>query len=130
MPSTNTSSASARKSAPSAIHHHHASTITALAIVEPIELAGLTDAEVMREEVEALCSHMLWLRNWWRAHEEGIRAADSRTAACAHDHFIDGAMFARGIARAAGFDMNEQRMRDYSWGRNTQNMRIVVGGAV
>lgn len=128
MTSTNTPSASARTSSPAA-PYHLASPITALAIAAPTEPAGITAAELMREEVEALCSHMLWLRNWWRAHEAGIRAADSRAAGSVHDHFIDGAIFARGIARAAGFNMNERRMRDYSWGRSTQSLRLVVGGA-
>ncbi|MYN30330.1 hypothetical protein [Duganella levis] len=82
----------------------------------------------MRYEVETLCSHMLWLRAWWERHGEGIRAADRRAAAHVHDHFIDGAGFARAIARQAGFIMDEQRMRDYSWGRSFQTGRA-SGGA-
>lgn len=89
----------------------------------------LTDAELMRHNVEALCSHMLWLRAWWEGHERAIRAADRRAAACIHDHFIDGAGFARSIVRQAGFEMDEERMRNYSWGRSTQTMHMVVGGA-
>lgn len=88
----------------------------------------LTDAQLMRHRVEALCSHMVWLRHWWEGHEEAIRAADRRAAACIHDHFVDGACFARSIARQAGFDLEEQRIRDYTWGRSVQTVRM-VGGA-
>lgn len=88
----------------------------------------LTDAQLMREEVEALCSHMLWMRAWWACHEQAIRDADRKAASCVHDHFIDGAMFARSIARGAGFDLDEDRMRNYSWGRSVQNVRIGGGG--
>ena len=88
----------------------------------------LTDAQLMREEVEALCSHMLWMRAWWACHEQAIREADRKAASCVHDHFIDGAMFARSIAREAGFDLDVDRMRNYSWGRSVQNVRMVGGG--
>ncbi|SFV15495.1 hypothetical protein [Pseudoduganella namucuonensis] len=103
--------------------------IPALATAAPIEQDRLTEAQLMREEVEALCSHMLWLRSWWQAHGDGIRAVERQAAASVHDHFIDGAMFARGIARVAGFDIEQDRIRNYTWGRNTQTMHMVMRGA-
>ncbi|MBX9726736.1 MAG: hypothetical protein K2X09_05670 [Rickettsiales bacterium] len=99
------------------------------AAAAPIEPPGLTEAQLMREEVEALCSHMLWLRAWWEAHGDGIRAADRKASSSVHDHFVDGAIFARGVARRAGFNMQEDRIKNYAWGRSTQTMRVVVGGA-
>lgn len=96
--------------------------------IYPASNDRLTDAELMRYEVETLCSHMLWLRSWWERHGDAIRASDRLAAAHVHDHFIDGAGFARTIARQAGFELDEQRMRDYSWGRSVQTVRM-VGGA-
>lgn len=128
--SIRTSSAStAPTSSPATRPHQLAVRVTQLATAAPIEPPGITEAQLMREEVEALCSHMLWLRSWWQAHGDGIRAADRKAASSVHDHFIDGAMFARGVARKAGFDMQEDHIKDYSWGRSTQTMRVVVGGA-
>ena len=88
----------------------------------------LTDAQYTRHEVESLCSHMLWLSAWWEGHKHAIKAADPKAASCIHDHFIDGAMFARSIADKAGFELDEDRMRNYSWGRSMQTVRT-VGGA-
>ena len=120
--STRTSSPIARiESTPAAILQH----LHGVALHD----VPMTDAELMRYNVEALCSHMLWLRAWWEGHEQANHAADRRAAACIDDHFIDGAIFARGIARQAGFDLGEERIRNYSWGRNTQNLRMVAGGA-
>lgn len=94
----------------------------------PAASGRLTEAQFMRHEVESLCSHMLWMRAWWEGHKDAIKAADPRAANCIHDHFIGGAMFARSIADKAGFDLDEDRMRNYSWGRNMQTARM-VGGA-
>lgn len=129
--STRTSSAIAQSSAsPESIRSVTLRAVALpLAAAAPIEQSGITEAELMREEVQALCSHMLWLRAWWQAHGDGIRAADRKAASSVHDHFVDGAIFARGVARRAGFDMQEDRIKNYAWGRSTQTMRVVVGGA-
>jgi hypothetical protein len=103
-------------------------THSAAAIPAANDCDRLTDAQLMRYEVESLCSHMLWLRAWWECHGEGIRAADRPAGAHVHDHFIDGAGFARAIARQAGFELDEQRMRGYSCGRSVQTVRM-AGGA-
>jgi hypothetical protein len=74
------------------------------------------DAALMRDEVRALCLHMLYLRSWWEHHGDAIRASDRKRAAEIHDNFVDGAMFARGIARVEGFDLDEQSIRSHAWG--------------
>lgn len=124
--SIRTSSAVAQSSATPASVHSVALPLLAAAPIIPPEI---TEAQLLREEVEALCSHMLWLRAWWQAHGDGIRAADRKAAGSVHDHFIDGAMFARGVARRAGFDMQEDHIKNYAWGHTTQTMHFVVGGA-
>lgn len=62
---------------------------------------------------------------------------DSKAAAEVHDHFIDGAIFARGAARQMGIDLDEQHIRNYRWGNSAQTLRTIVamsagtaGGAV
>lgn len=116
MPGTTTPSASKAQSL--TIHQPEVSAVP----------GRLTDAQYTRHEVESLCSHMLWLRAWWEGHKQAIKAADPKAASCIHDHFIGGAMFARSIADKAGFDLDEDRMRNYSWGRSVQTVRI-AGGA-
>lgn len=129
MPSTTTPSASTAR-APSRNNSPLPLTPprTVAAMPAATDDDRLTDAQLMRYEVETLCSHMLWLRAWWERHGEAIRAADRPAAAHVHDHFIDGAGFARAISRQAGFELDEQRMRDYSWGRSFQTGRA-FGGA-
>lgn len=127
MPGTTTSSAIAHIESSPVAHLHHLRAV-ALRTAAPVDDSPMTDAELMRHNVEALCSHMLWLRAWWEGHGDAIRAADRRAAACIHDHFIDGAMFARSIADKAGFELDEDRMRNYSWGRSIQTVRM-AGGA-
>ncbi|MRW83039.1 hypothetical protein GJ698_02905 [Pseudoduganella sp. FT26W] len=126
MPGTTTSSAIAHIESTPVAHPHHLRAV-APRTAAPADDAPMTDAELMRHNVEALCSHMLWLRAWWEGHEQAIRAADRRAAACIHDHFIDGAGFARSIVRQEGFETDEQRMRNYSWGRSMQTVRMIEG---
>jgi len=128
MPGTTTSSAIAHIESPPVSHLHHLRAVALHTAAPADNDTPMTDAELMRHNLEALCSHMLWLRAWWEGHEQAIRAADRRAAACIPDHFIDGAGFARSIARQAGFEMDEARMRNYSWGRSMQTAHM-IGGA-
>ncbi|MBB3118372.1 hypothetical protein [Pseudoduganella violacea] len=123
MPGTTTPSASTAQSQSLTIHQLTVPPRAGVAITD-----YLTDAKLMRYEVETLCSYMLWLRAWWERRGEAIRTADQLAAAHVHDHFIDGAGFARTITRRAGFELDEQRMRDYSWGRSVQTFHA-AGGA-
>jgi hypothetical protein len=129
--STPTSSAIAQSSVSPKSTHTVTLRAVAMSLSMPaaVEPPAPTKAELMREEVESLCSNMLWLRNWWAMHCDGIRAADRQAAASIDSHFVDGAIFARSIAKKAGFDLGEDRMKNYSWGRNTQTMSTVVRGA-
>ena len=88
----------------------------------------LTDAQLMRYEVESLCSHMLWLRAWWENYGQAIRAAVPEAARTGHDHFVGGATFARSVNKMACFHLDEDRMRSYSWGNSVQTVRM-IGGA-
>ena len=93
------------------------------------ELAGLASgagAELQRENITHLCTSMLWLRSWWDSHQDVVRVIDSKAAAEIHDHFIDGAIFARGAARGMKLELDEQRIRNYRWGSSAQILRLVV----
>jgi hypothetical protein len=124
MPGTTTPSASTRAQSR---NNSPLTTTPRMSASTVISAGRLTDVQLMRYEVESLCSHMLWLRAWWERHGEAIRTADGLAAAHVHDHFIDGAGFARTVARQAGFDLDEQRMRNYSWGRSVQTVRMIGG---
>lgn len=84
--------------------------------------------QMARYEVESLCSHMMWLRAWWGNYGQAIRAALPEAARTGHDHFIEGVMFARSVNKTGGFNLGEDHMRDYSWGRSVQTVRM-IGGA-
>jgi hypothetical protein len=93
------------------------------------ELAGpaaSVDAELQRENITHLCTTMLWLRSWWDSHQEAVRAIDAKASSEIHDHFVDGAIFARSTARGMKLDLDEQRIKNYRWGNSAQVLRIVV----
>jgi hypothetical protein len=88
--------------------------------------AAGADTELQRENITYLCTSMLWLRSWWDSHQDAVRAIDSKAAAEVHDHFIDGAIFARGTARGMKLELDEPRIRNYRWGNSAQTLRLVV----
>jgi hypothetical protein len=88
--------------------------------------AACADEALQRENITRLCTSMLWLRSWWDSHQAAVRAIDSKAAAEIHDHFIDGAIFARGTARGMKLELDEQRIRNYRWGNSAQSLRLVV----
>jgi len=69
----------------------------------------------LREELAALCTHMEYLRSWFDFYEKDICAMNDRAGANAHSHFVDGVIFARGIARAANFDVDRDRIQAHDW---------------
>lgn len=84
------------------------------------------DAELQRENITHLCTTMLWLRSWWESHQDAVRAIDGKASSEIHDHFVDGAIFARSTARGMKLDLDEQRIRNYRWGNSAQTLRLVV----
>jgi hypothetical protein len=87
--------------------------------------AGI-DAELQRENIAHLCVTMLWLRSWWDSHQDVVRAIDGKASSEIHDHFVDGAIFARSTARGMKLDLDEQRIKSYRWGNSAQILRLVV----
>lgn len=88
--------------------------------------AAGAEAELQRENITHLCTTMLWLRSWWDSHQEAVRAIDGKASSEIHDHFVDGAIFARSTARGMKLDLDEQRIRNYRWGNSAQTLRLVV----
>ena len=89
----------------------------------------VTPEQMARYEVESLCSHMMWLRSWWANYGDAITDALPEAARTGHDHFVEGVLFARSVNRTAGFNLGEDYMRNYSWGRSTQTVRMIGGAA-
>jgi len=122
-------------------NHNHTTKVEAMAIdmeLMPLKSAArdasdsgdrLTPEQMARYEVESLCSHMMWLRSWWANYGQAITAALPEAARTGHDHFIEGVLFARSVNKTAGFNLGEDYMRNYSWGRSTQTVRIIGGAA-
>lgn len=92
------------------------------------ELAGAhkSGQVVSRDEIAHLCTTMFWLRSWWESHQNAVRATAGNAAAEVHDHFVDGAILARGTARRMNLDLDESRIRNYRWGNSAQALTIIV----
>lgn len=73
----------------------------------------LTDST--RNNIAGLCTHMLWLNSWWRVYGPAIRGMNSDTASQVHDHFLDGASFARNVAKSTDCELDEEYVRNYPW---------------
>lgn len=84
------------------------------------------DADLQRENITHLCITMLWLRSWWEVHQDAVRAIDAKAASEIHDHFIEGAIYARATTRSMNLELDEQRIRNYRWGHSAQTLRLVV----
>lgn len=92
------------------------------------ELAGALESGpvVSRDEIAHLCTTMFWLRSWWESHQDAVRSTAGNAAAEVHDHFVDGAILARGTARRMKLDLDESRIRNYRWGNSAQALTIIV----
>lgn len=84
-----------------------------------LEIIRARELGILREELTALCSHMEYLRSWYDFYENDIRAMNKRAAGSAHDHFVDGVIFARSIARAANLDIDRERIEAHDWAAST-----------
>lgn len=88
--------------------------------------AAGVDAELQRENITHLCTTMLWLRSWWDSHQDAVRAINGKASSEIHDHFVDGAIFARSTARGMKLELDEQRIKNYRWGNSAQTLRLVI----
>lgn len=85
---------------------------TATSAGEPIS----SEADILRENLIGLCTHMEYLRSWWAANEDNVRAMDSVAAYRIHDHFIEGAGFARNVVHNAGLPLiDREQIQRYDW---------------
>jgi len=73
--------------------------------------------EMLRELVAGLCTDMEYLRSWWSAHENIIRAIPEANASRVHDIFVEGAMSARSVARCANITIDTELIYAYRWTR-------------
>jgi hypothetical protein len=106
--------------------------MSAVAIAAPAEranwdlsIAPEMNAEAVAVNVEALCTTMLWMRSWWAAYMDTVRAADPLAASEINDRFTDGAIFAHAAANSMGIQLDERRMKNYRWGNSVQTLRTI-----
>jgi hypothetical protein len=83
--------------------------------IDPLDADRARELEIRREELTALCTHMEYLCSWYEFHEKQIRAMNNRAAGSAHSHFIDGVIFARCLARAAGLEIDRDGIQAKNW---------------
>lgn len=91
-------------------------------------IAALT-TPALREELGRLCAHVENLRSWWEAQNDVIRMAlGTLTTSRIHDHFIEGVISARIIARAAGIEIDRARIGQQDWNALGPSLREPVVG--
>lgn len=67
------------------------------------------------QNVHALATHMIWVREWWRTFGDSIRVISPTMAAAVHDHFKDGASIAWGFVDQRKKDDLKHAVQDYEW---------------
>lgn len=67
------------------------------------------------QNVQALASHMIWVREWWKEYGDAIRKISPNIASAVHDHFVDGSFIAWSyIDKTKKADLREA-VKDYPW---------------
>jgi hypothetical protein len=67
------------------------------------------------QNLHALATHMIWVREWWRTFGDSIRVISPTMAAAVHDHFKDGASIAWGFVDQRKKDDLKHAVQDYEW---------------
>lgn len=67
------------------------------------------------QNVHALASHMIWVREWWKEYGDAIRKISPNIASAVHDHFVDGSFIAWSyIDKTKKADLREA-VKNYPW---------------
>lgn len=77
----------------------------------------------LRINLEALCCHMRFLREWWREFGPAVHAMNPSMATVAYDHFQDGSFAAALVGRQIGYQFPVEYARNYPW-RGTNQDRL------
>lgn len=80
--------------------------------------AGERLDEDTKHNIQAICSHMEFLRSWWARFGPGVRGINGNAAAGAHDHFVDGVCFSRSLVRTLGLNSLQVYAADFPWNGN------------
>lgn len=80
-------------------------------VVDDVPALGAPD----RDTIEALCSHMEFLRSWFARVSPGLRALNPRLESAAYGHFIDGVIFARSLVKDLRLKSSRSRAEEYPW---------------
>lgn len=80
-------------------------------VVDDVPVLPIAD----RDAIEALCSHMEFLRSWFARVSPGLRALNPRLESAAYGHFIDSVCFARSLVKDLGLKSSRSRAEEYPW---------------
>ncbi|AXA92709.1 hypothetical protein DPH57_17085 [Massilia sp. YMA4] len=83
----------------------------------------------MMNELAGLCEAMEYLRSWFGAHEDLLRAVPGTNVCRVHDRFVEGVCRARTIARVAGIAIDTARIKAYDWNARPFAATVPVGPA-
>ncbi|AXA93575.1 hypothetical protein [Massilia sp. YMA4] len=83
----------------------------------------------MMNELASLCEAMEYLRSWFGAHEDLLRAVPGTNVCRVYDRFVEGVCRARTIARVAGIAIDTPRIRAHDWNARPFAATVPVGPA-
>lgn len=83
----------------------------------------------MMNELAGLCEAMEYLRSWFGAHEDLLRAVPGTNVCRVYDRFVEGVCRARTIARVAGIVIDTPRIKAHDWNARPFAATAPVGPA-
>lgn len=84
-----------------------------IALYSNAEKKQFSDADL--QNLHALATHMIWVREWWRAFGDAIRTLSPTTASLVHSHFADGGSLAWRYIHADKREELRDYVKDYDW---------------
>jgi len=84
-----------------------------IALYSNAEKKQFSDADL--QNLHALATHMIWVREWWRTFGDAIRTISPTSARLVHSHFADGGSLAWRYIHADKREELKDYVKDYDW---------------
>ncbi|WP_111860607.1 phage antirepressor N-terminal domain-containing protein [Acinetobacter sp. CFCC 10889] len=78
------------------------------------------------QNVHALATHMIWVREWWRVYGESIKKLNPTLYSRVVDHFTDGSCLAWRLVKSDQKQKLENCVRDFDWITGTYQQKLPI----
>ncbi|WP_111860017.1 ORF6N domain-containing protein [Acinetobacter sp. CFCC 10889] len=95
-----------------------------IALYSNAEKQKFTDADI--QNIHALATHMIWVREWWRVYGESIKKLNPTLYSRVVDHFTDGSSLAWRFVKADQKQKLENCVRDFDWFTGTYQQKLPI----